>query len=533
MSVATKRSTAVIVAATAAVAATTTAVAAAAYHAYKVATAPEAGLTVPGPPTSPYDGNRELLSKYIGKNHLLRPLLRAEYGNIYRLVMVNRIVMVVVCDAEAAKRILSSDKFARRGHAQKLVDDMFESVLFIMHTGDAWRKHRKFLQPGFGPTHLRHSLVATNKVLDGLCEIWDQHLTARAPGSGAPGSGEQYVTDLFHVASSITIDVIGDVAFSYRYNCVLNHEDPKSATAMKAYQTTFDVLTKRFVTPRNLWSTEGIAADQVRAQIDIMKSAVRDAITSKRSRRARQASDGSNASTAKEEEVEDDTHPSVKKWTDLDVLDRMLESDDWDDDEITDEVIALFLAGGETSANTIVNCALLLDRHPECLDRLCAELDEVLGDSDELTWEKLGALKYTESVVKESLRLMPVVIASGPRMSDEDQEVLGHVIPAGVGLSVDIQGIHHDERYWRHPMSFMPSRWMEPGFMPVPGSYLPFADGVHMCIGWKMAMIELKGVLARIFKKYRLKVVPGQTFEQVTSVTTGFKNGLKVVVERR
>ncbi|KAJ3176898.1 hypothetical protein HK101_010361 [Irineochytrium annulatum] len=211
--------------------------------------------------------------------------------------------------------------------------------------------------------------------------------------------------------------------------------------------------------------------------------------------------------------------------SDLDVLDRMMESSEWTDDEITDEVIALFLAGGETSANTIVNCALALDQHPEVRERMVAELDEVFGGDDSVAWEKLGELKYTEAVIKESLRLYPVVVMSGVRLSSEDVEMLGYHIPKDTGVAVDILGIHRDEKNWKHPLSFMPLRWMEPGFQPVPGSYLPFGDGVHMCLG--------KWVLARIYRKYRLSVVPGQDLERVTTLTTGLKNGLKVVVEPR
>ncbi|KAJ3169087.1 Thromboxane-A synthase [Irineochytrium annulatum] len=468
---------------------------------------------IPGPFTWPIFGDMFLIISYTGRFHDLRSDMRRKYGPIYRLRGASGRSLVTVSDADAAKKLLTSDSFLRSGRPLLICPDIFKSVLFFMPTDTPWRKHRKFLQPGFGPTHLRHSLVATNEAMDNLLNIWELTTSGNAT----------HQTDIYHVASSITIDVIGVVAFSYRYACVLNHLDPDSQVQMKAYQSAFDAIARRFATPSFLWRAKGLAADQIKGQVDEMKSAVRNAITSKRELMRERGAEGGDKDEA-----------YLKKMRDLDVLDRMMESSEWNDEEMTDEVLALFLAGGETSANTIVNCALLLDAHPEVLDRMVMELDEVLDDSegDHVTWDQLQRLKYTECVVKESLRVMPVVVNSLGRIASEDVEIMGHVFPKGSTLSVDIQGIHRDERYWKHPMSFSPSRFMD-GFTPAPGTYVPFGDGIHMCIGYKMAMIELKGVLARIYKKYRLSVVHGQDMTRVTTITTGFKNGLKVVVERR
>ncbi|KAJ3404485.1 hypothetical protein HDV05_007145 [Chytridiales sp. JEL 0842] len=80
-------------------------------------------------------------------------------------------------------------------------------------------------------------------------------------------------------------------------------------------------------------------------------------------------------------------------------------------------------------------------------------------------------------------------------------------------------------------MEFLPERW-DNGFTPAPGTYLPFLDGAHMCVGWKMAMLEIKNVVARVLHRYRVSVVKDQELNLVTSITHGFKDGIQMAYNR-
>ncbi|KAI8854068.1 cytochrome P450 [Chytridium lagenaria] len=100
----------------------------------------------------------------------------------------------------------------------------------------------------------------------------------------------------------------------------------------------------------------------------------------------------------------------------MDALDWMLEDNsDWTDEVILDEVFALFLAGGETTANSIVFAIYLLDQHPKVLERMQDEIEAVVEDSELITWDDLPQLEHTECVIKETLRLRPTVTGSLPR----------------------------------------------------------------------------------------------------------------------
>ena len=77
-------------------------------------------------------------------------------------------------------------------------------------------------------------------------------------------------------------------------------------------------------------------------------------------------------------------------------------------EEITGQCFVFILAGFDTTANTLAATAWFLAKHPKIQDKLLEEIEEVMGDDDEITLEKLNAMKYGDVVMKESLRFFPV-----------------------------------------------------------------------------------------------------------------------------
>jgi cytochrome P450 len=515
---------------------------------------------IPGPKPYPILGTLPLIYHYSRKrqSHLFRDYLLETYGTI-AYVPVFGADVIYLSDADAARQVLNdTEQFVRSNSFQYMAKGLFKYPLFMLPTGEVWKKHRKFLQPGFGPTHLRSAVDSTNRVMDTLFEIWDKTLeSANGGGGGSLGSNPvtgdgTLLTDMFHVASSITVDVIGHVAFSYSYDSVLHHETPAKQGAMKSYQMAFEVLGKRMGLPAWLWGWAGVGEGHAKALTTQLRKTIMETIETKR------ANLNSNVIT---EENGTDQQPlleykSAKGMSQLDVLDRLLEvqKESWTDEEMVDEVLALFLAGGETSANTIVFVLLLLSQHPKVLQNLQQELDTVLGShqpSDDtantknetgngtsytqITWDDLQKLKYTEQVIKETLRLHPVLPGSAPRLLTDPEgcTLVGKHLPHGTHIIVNIRGIHHAEAYWGpDAMKFDPSRW-DNGFIPAVGTYIPFLDGPHMCLGYKMAMLEIKTVIARICHRYQLSVIEGESTSPVTAVTHGFKDGLRMKVKRR
>ena len=127
------------------------------------------------------------------------------------------------------------------------------------------------------------------------------------------------------------------------------------------------------------------------------------------------------------------------------------------DRQLRDEVITLFLAGHETTANALTWTWVLLGRHPEVDARLQDELDAVL-EGRPPTADDVARLPYTRAVVAETLRLYPPAWTMGRRVL-RDYRWDGHDIPAGSLILMSQWVMHRDPRFWPDPERFDPERW--------------------------------------------------------------------------
>jgi cytochrome P450 len=202
------------------------------------------------------------------------------------------------------------------------------------------------------------------------------------------------------------------------------------------------------------------------------------------------------------------------------------------DRQLRDEVMTLFLAGHETTANTMAWAWVLLARHPDALARLQAELDLVLGNRLP-TVADLPALKYAESVVNETLRVYPTVWVIG-REAIEPVELGGYLIARGTTVFMPQWVIHRDSRWFDDPESFRPERWADGMSQRIPRyAYFPFGGGPRICIGNNFALMEATLILATIARQFRLELAPDATIAPLATITLRPAHGVKVVLTKR
>lgn len=202
------------------------------------------------------------------------------------------------------------------------------------------------------------------------------------------------------------------------------------------------------------------------------------------------------------------------------------------DKQARDEIVTMFLAGHETTANTMNWTWYLLSQHPDVEARLHEEVDRVLGGRAP-TLEDLKQLPYTEQVIKEAMRLYPPAYGFS-RVAVEDTTIGGYDIAAGTVLQALTWTTHTDARWWDAPSEFRPERFApENAERLVRYAYLPFGGGPRVCIGNTFAMMEAQIMLAMIASRYRLRLAPGQQVVPNPMLTLRPKYGLKMVAERR
>jgi cytochrome P450 len=221
-----------------------------------------------------------------------------------------------------------------------------------------------------------------------------------------------------------------------------------------------------------------------------------------------------------------------------DLLSMLLEAKDETDgapmtrSEVRDEVMTLLLAGHETMANALSWTFYVLGQERDCLGKLHAEVDRVLGGRPP-TVADVPALVFARQVLQESMRLYPPAYFVG-RQAERDVMIGPCRVKRGVLVFANIYGMHRRGDYFHEPERFLPERFdAENASRNVRGAYIPFGAGPRICIGNHFAMIEGTLLLACLAQRVELeRVAPGQ-IDAEPLLTLRPRGDLRMRVRRR
>jgi cytochrome P450 len=202
------------------------------------------------------------------------------------------------------------------------------------------------------------------------------------------------------------------------------------------------------------------------------------------------------------------------------------------DEQLRDELMTIFLAGHETTANALTWTWYLLSQNPEAESRLHEEIDRVLAGKLP-DFDDVGKLKYTEMVLAESMRLYPPAWALG-RLAMQDFEIGGYVVPRKSLVLMSQYVMHRDPRYFAEPLKFNPDRWTPEARESRPQfSYFPFGGGPRRCIGEGFAWMEGILLIATIARHWQMRLVPNHPVVLKPVITLRPKHGMRMTVIRR
>lgn len=210
---------------------------------------------------------------------------------------------------------------------------------------------------------------------------------------------------------------------------------------------------------------------------------------------------------------------------------------------LRDQLVAVLLAGRDTTAGTLSFCTFELARHPEVVAKLRAEIAERLGvgaDAKIPTYADLKEMKYLNAVINETLRVYPVV-PFNVRYSLKDTTLPRGGGPDGkspIGLRADTRVVYStmlmqrdeafcdqpaDSKTYYDPGTWIPERWTS-GWQPKPWHFIPFNGGPRICIGQQFAMLEMLYTIVRILQAYeKIVAVPRAGHDKVEDPVLQFE----------
>lgn len=196
-------------------------------------------------------------------------------------------------------------------------------------------------------------------------------------------------------------------------------------------------------------------------------------------------------------------------------LEYLLSSEKLTKDDLLASVIDILFGGVDTTSNTMQWVLYMMAKNPDKQEILRQEVLSVLGDRIQASPTKVAQMPYLRAFVRETLRLYPPVAIFG-RIAGKDLILSGYHIPAGTQLHFLVYHMGRDESVFEEPNAFKPERWLrgkERGSSKFNDakevfSSIPFGFGTRMCLGRRIAELELHLLLARIVQQFEIQYPP-------------------------
>lgn len=203
------------------------------------------------------------------------------------------------------------------------------------------------------------------------------------------------------------------------------------------------------------------------------------------------------------------------------------------DQQLRDEVMTIFLAGYETTANALTWTFYLLSEHPAIDARLEKEIYSVIDNKLNVSFDDIQKLGYTTNVLTESMRLYPPAWALG-RQAINDCKIGKYIIPSGSIILMSQYVMHRNPLYFPDPDAFFPDRWTDEFKKNLPRfSYFPFGGGIRSCVGEPFAWMETILIIAIINRLWKMNSLSSNKVILKPLATLRPKYGMRLKITRR
>ncbi|XP_068609518.1 cholesterol 24-hydroxylase-like [Brachionichthys hirsutus] len=424
------------------------------------------------------------------------------YGPAYRINLAHIVLINVTCP-EATKEILMSLKYTKDKFLHNKLFSMFGqrfmgNNLISALDNDHWYKQRRIMDPAFSGLYLKGLMGTFNevaeKLMNKLSELSDNKTEA----------------NMLHLFNCVTMDVIAKVAFGVDLNLLQNTSPfPRAVeTCLKGMVCNIRDMFFQF-NPKNRPFIR-----EVREACRLLRTSGAQWINDRR------------AAMQNGDDVPKDILTQIIK-----AAGEEQSMTPEDEECMVDNFVGFFIAGQETTANQLAFCLMELARHPDILEKVKKEVDDVIGMKQDISYDNLGNLVYLSQVLKETLRIYPTAPATS-RHLPEDLVIDGIKIPAGVICMFNTYVTGRLDRFFKDPLTFDPDRFHPDAPKPY-YCYFPFSLGPRSCLGQNFAQMEAKVVMAKLLQRFDFNLLPGQTFEIRDTGTLRPRSGVMCYMNHR
>ncbi|XP_054289480.1 probable cytochrome P450 305a1 [Macrosteles quadrilineatus] len=197
-------------------------------------------------------------------------------------------------------------------------------------------------------------------------------------------------------------------------------------------------------------------------------------------------------------------------------------SSSFSEDQLIMVCLDFFIAGSQTTSNTLAFAFLHMIQNQDVQERVYSEIKSSLGERTIPSLEDRARLPYVEAVLAESQRFLHVVPVAGPRRVLKDTVLGKYHIPKDTIVLLSLQSIHHDEITWEEPMEFNPDRFLKEENRKLMDELYQFGIGKRRCLGEALAKNFIFLFFTGIMRNFHLGVENGMDslkFDYIPGIT--------------
>ncbi|NJP09035.1 MAG: cytochrome P450 [Leptolyngbyaceae cyanobacterium RU_5_1] len=413
---------------------------------------------------------------------------RQKYGDIFTMRLSGLGAFVIISDPQAIQEIFNQDpKQFDVGSGNTLAIPLLGQNSLLLMDGDRHRRERKLLMPAFHGERLQTYAKQICKITEHIASEWQvgHHFVART------------------AMQKISLEVILQVVFGLSGGKRYQQLQPLLAawTNMTDSPSRSSMLFLRFLQQDwGAWTPWGQMKQRQRHIHDLLQAEIEERRTNGD---AGQADVLSLIMAARDENGQAMT-----------------------DEELRDELLTILFAGHETTATILAWAFYQIHQQTDVREKLLHELDS-LGENPNPM--EIAHLSYLTAVCQETLRLYPVLPSIFARITKSPMKIAGYRFDAETVLLPSIYLVHSREDLYPEPHQFRPERFLERQYSP--SEYFPFGGGNRRCLGYALAQLEIKLVLATVVSKYQLALANDKPVKlERRGFTLAPKGGIQLVM---